>query len=79
MHSVYSRIRLISSLLILLFLPLIVLGQTSSSLSGVVQDPQGNAVAGAKVTVSDTSKALQLDSTTSQDGTFAFPTLQPGT
>ena len=79
MTSVYSRIRLISSLLFLLFLPLIVLGQTSSSLSGAVQDPQGNAVAGAKVTLSDASKGLQLETTSSADGTFSFPTLQPGT
>lgn len=79
MHSVYSRKRLFLSLLFLLFIPLMALGQTSSSLSGVVQDPQGNAVAGAKVTLSDAAKALQLETNTSADGTFSFPTLQAGT
>lgn len=79
MHSVYSRKRLFLSLLFLLFIPLVALGQTSSSLSGVVQDPQGNAVAGAKVKLTDVAKALQLETSTSGDGTFSFPTLQAGT
>ncbi|NDD63157.1 MAG: hypothetical protein EBZ36_04130, partial [Acidobacteria bacterium] len=52
--------------------------QTSGSLGGVVQDPQGAAISGAKVTLSDPKKNLSLQQTTSSEGTFAFPALQPG-
>ncbi len=55
------------------------LAQTSGSLSGSVQDPQGGAIAGAKVTVSDPTRNFQLDTTTNNEGTFTFTTLQPGT
>jgi hypothetical protein len=65
-------------LLLLLGSALSVYGQTSATLSGVVQDQQGNAVAGAKVTASDPEKNQQFETTSSSDGTFAFPTLQPG-
>ncbi len=44
-----------------------------------MQDPQGNAVAGAKVKASDSTKNISLEATTGQDGTFSFPVLQPGT
>ncbi len=70
--------RLLPSLLIALLLGSNVFGQTSASLSGTVIDPQGNAVVGAKATVSDPAKNLQLTAITSSDGTFVFPTLQPG-
>jgi hypothetical protein len=53
------------------------LAQTSASLSGIVQDPQGGAISGAKVTASDPAKNLQIEAKTSSDGTFSFPTLQP--
>ena len=53
--------------------------QTSASLSGTVQDPQGNVIGGAKVTVADPIKNLKFEGTTSDSGTFSFPTLQPGT
>ena len=52
--------------------------QTSASLSGTVQDPQGNVIGGAKVTVADPIKNLKFEGTTSDSGTFSFPTLQPG-
>src|SRR6185295_5611832 len=56
-----------------------VFAQTSASLSGTVQDTQGNVIAGAKVTVTDPTKNLRFEGTTSDAGTFSFPTLQPGT
>ncbi|MGE0102542.1 MAG: carboxypeptidase regulatory-like domain-containing protein [Blastocatellales bacterium] len=56
-----------------------VYGQTSASLSGAIRDPNGNSVAGARVTVSDPLRNLQIETTTGSDGTFSFPTLQPGT
>ncbi|MCI0393233.1 MAG: Plug and carboxypeptidase regulatory-like domain-containing protein [Acidobacteria bacterium] len=54
-------------------------GQTSASLSGIVQDPQGNAVVGARVIVADPNKNQQVETKTGSDGVFAFPALQPGT
>lgn len=71
--------RAASLFLLSLFLTVVAFGQTSASLSGTVQDPQGNAVSGAKVTVSDPARNLQIEATTSSDGQFSFPTLQPGT
>jgi hypothetical protein len=53
--------------------------QTSASLSGIVQDPNGGVVTGAKVTVSDPTKGIQLETSTNSEGIFAFSTLQPGT
>jgi outer membrane receptor protein involved in Fe transport len=54
-------------------------GQTSASLSGTVHDPQGGAVAGAKVSLKDTGGTTQLDTTTNSEGFYIFPILQPGT
>lgn len=54
-------------------------GQTSSSLSGVVQDAQSQIIPGAKVTVTAPSTQQKFDTTTGGEGTFTFPTLQPGT
>lgn len=68
-----------ATLLLVLALALTALGQVSASLSGTVHDPQGNAVAGAKVTVADPSKNQEIETKSSSDGTFSFPILQPGT
>jgi hypothetical protein len=53
--------------------------QNTGSLSGIVQDPNGGALAGAKVTVSDPSKGFQLETKTNSEGTFSFSTVPPGT
>ncbi len=71
--------RLLPSLLPVLFLSLTAFGQTSGSLSGTVHDPQGNAVVGAKVILTDPARNLQLDATTNNEGTFTFPSIQPST
>ncbi len=71
--------RAFPAVLLTLALAVVAFGQTSSSLSGIVQDPNGSAIAGAKVTVSDPSKNLQIETKTSSDGNFSFPTLQAGT
>ncbi|MBO0862720.1 MAG: carboxypeptidase regulatory-like domain-containing protein [Chloracidobacterium sp.] len=52
--------------------------QTSATLSGAVRDAQGNAITGAKVTVSESSRNLNLETRTGADGAFSFTTLQPG-
>ncbi len=71
--------RVLTPLILVLTLSVLALGQTAGSLSGTVHDPQGNAVVGARVIVSDPAKNLQFNATTGSDGTFSFPTLQPGT
>jgi hypothetical protein len=70
--------RTIPVVLLTWLLAVFAFGQTSSSLSGIVQDPNGSAIAGAKVTVSDPSKNFQIDMKTSSDGNFSFPALQAG-
>jgi hypothetical protein len=70
--------RLWFAMLLLLTLAMTALAQTSASLSGTVHDPQGNAVAGAKVSLSNTARTTQLDTTTNSEGFYAFPVIQPG-
>src|SRR5688572_21940515 len=65
-------------ILAILALAPVAYGQNSGSLSGVVQDPQGNVIPGAKVSVTETTKDQKFETTTSGEGTFTFPTLQPG-
>jgi hypothetical protein len=55
------------------------LAQNTGSLSGTVHDPNGAAVANAKVIVSDPTKNINLETTTNAEGNFVFATLQPGT
>src|SRR5262245_12115011 len=52
--------------------------QNTGSLTGIVQDANGGALSGAKVTVSDPSKGFQLEAKTNSEGTFSFPTVPPG-
>src|SRR5215470_6712709 len=52
--------------------------QNTGSLSGIVQDSNGGAIAGAKVTVSDSTKGFQLETKTNSEGTFSFSTIPPG-
>jgi outer membrane receptor protein involved in Fe transport len=70
--------RMMTIMLNILLLSVVTMAQTSASLSGSVQDPQGNAVTGARVTVTDSARNLNLETRTSSDGTFSFATLQPG-
>lgn len=54
------------------------LGQSaSSSVHGVVTDPQGNLVAGATVTLTNAAKNFTRTQTTSDSGTFAFTLIPP--
>ena len=53
------------------------LGQ-SSSLSGTVLDPQGNAVAGAVITVTNVATGTARATTTSKEGAYQIPQLAPG-
>ena len=54
-------------------------GQDSrATLVGVVLDPTGSAVAGAKVTVSNVETGIASSTTASSDGNYLMPLLQPG-
>src|SRR5580704_10024807 len=49
------------------------------SIIGSVTDPQGNAVAGAKVTVTSTTKSFTYDTTTNESGNYSVTHLIPDT
>ncbi|MBS1791256.1 MAG: TonB-dependent receptor [Acidobacteria bacterium] len=74
--SIVKKVLLVPAFTLLLALT--AFAQTSASLSGTVHDSNGAALAGAKVTVSNPAKNLQLEAKTGTDGTFSFPVLQPG-
>ena len=52
--------------------------QGTTAVVGDVTDPQGAAVNGAKVTISDPSSGVTRDTTTDEQGHFQFASLQPG-
>lgn len=49
----------------------------SGSITGQVTDPQGAAVPGAVVTVTNVGTNVSVSSTTNNDGTYTFSTLRP--
>jgi hypothetical protein len=49
------------------------------SIIGTVTDPQGNAVAGAKVTVTSLTKSFTFDTTTNESGNYSVTHLIPDT
>ncbi|HEY9436498.1 MAG TPA: carboxypeptidase-like regulatory domain-containing protein [Blastocatellia bacterium] len=51
----------------------------SSSLSGTVIDPQGNAVAGANITATNVATGTARAATSSKEGAYQIPQLAPGT
>lgn len=52
---------------------------TDATLSGVVEDQQGAAVPGVKITVTDPARGLERTATTSSDGSYVVPLLPPST
>jgi hypothetical protein len=51
----------------------------SSSLSGTVVDPQGNAVSGATITATNVATGAARATTSSKEGAYQIPQLAPGT
>jgi carboxypeptidase family protein len=50
----------------------------TATVNGIVKDPQGGAVVGARVVVSSKATGIALDATTSTEGQYVFTNLQPG-
>src|SRR5689334_4116807 len=70
----------IASALLCVFIAALVQAQTgTSSVRGTVTDPQGNAVAGASITLSSTTKSFSRTQVTSGDGQFTFVAIPPDT
>ena len=71
--------RTASLLYLLVFASVSAIAQTSAgSLSGTVTDPQGENVAGAKVTATHDSTGRQFTTVTTSEGLYAFPNLDIG-
>src|SRR5438045_7908168 len=51
---------------------------STSEIRGQVTDPQGNAVAGATITVTETGKGTTRSVNTDDNGTYVLLSLQPG-
>src|SRR6266404_4595201 len=58
--------------------PSVIAQITSGTITGLVTDDSGSAVAGASVTVTSTQTAATRTATTSAEGTFSFQELSPG-
>jgi len=50
-----------------------------STVRGTVRDQQGNLIAGATVTLENTEKNFNRTQTTTQEGTYVFTAVPPGT
>ncbi len=73
------RTLLVVSLVFLLF-PLLVFAQGGTgSISGVVKDPNGAVIPGAKVVATNVNTNATSTGTTNEEGYYRFPNLLPGT
>jgi len=69
---------LIMSALVLLF-PVVVLGQQTSSVTGIVTDTTGAVIRGAEVKLTDTKTAKEQSTKTNEQGVYSFVKTPPGT
>jgi Carboxypeptidase regulatory-like domain len=76
-NMIKAKQLLILSLLLMLF-PVLVLGQQTSSVTGVVTDATGAVISGADVKLTDTKTAKQLSTKTNEQGVYAFLKVSPG-
>ncbi len=63
---------------ILLWLPALLLGATTGSISGIVKDPSGGAIPNASVVAINTAQGVQTKATTDAKGSYTFPALAVG-
>lgn len=76
----HSYFRAIPFILVILFLPSLIIGQTEKgSIVGVVTDPNGSAVSNATVTITDLGTKTTQTFTTNSEGIYNAPFLNPGT
>ena len=68
----------IGTLLLSLIVSIHCLAQSAGSITGTVKDSQGNAIAGASVTVESAATSVRQNATTNVDGIFISPQLPPG-
>jgi Carboxypeptidase regulatory-like domain len=69
----------LSALFVLLVSSIVAVGQAgTSSVNGTVRDPQGNVIAGASVTLTNTEQNASRTQTTSDAGRFNFNLIPPG-
>jgi len=71
------RVILLFAILLSAFLPL--RAQQNSEITGMVTDPSGNVIVGAKVTITEGSTGYTRTATTDNTGLFTFPGLNVGT
>src|SRR2546430_17607854 len=81
MEDLMKRIALLlaASLLLLVSVISSFAQSGSSSVRGVIKDPQGNAVAGATVTLASPERNFTRTQTTNSDGGYLFKPVPPGT
>jgi len=70
---------LISILALTSLMSLTAFGQVSSSISGVVHDPNGEVISGATVIVKNTATGAEFRTTSSGSGVYTVPSLGSGT
>ena len=79
-NLVGQRIPLVVSLMLLLIFPIDSNAQSgTSSVRGTITDPQGNAIAGANVTLKSTSKSFTRTQNSNSDGQYTFTAVPPDT
>src|SRR5262249_7715976 len=75
-----KRILTAVTVLLLLTLPTLLLGQSSfATVSGTVQDSTGALIPGVTVTAANTGTNVVSTSLTNEAGAYNFPSLLPGT
>ncbi len=72
-----KRLLLISTLLVLF--PVVVLGQQTSAVTGVVADSTGAVIRGVEVKLTDTKTSKELSTKTNEQGVYSFVKVAPGT
>jgi hypothetical protein len=75
----FNRVCWLTLMTVILFGTMTSFAQTTGSLTGVVTDEQGAAIAGANISVvSDERKRIEGNTQTTDDGNYNFPSLIPG-
>ena len=69
----------LASLFTVIFAPGSALGQTTGSFVGTVTDPNGGAIAGAKITVTSPQTGLARTTDSNGQGEYLVPLLPPAT